>query len=384
MPHIHRTVRLLALTATATLTALVSCAGARAGAPADPLGFHFDSSALSVNENAGVATIEVERSPQEAGQAAQVRYITLGEGYDPSTSGAFMCGATPCTAVDKIDFHSVKSELDFGAGQTNMSFRVPIVDHGTDTVPKTIRVSLFGPSSRPEPIGLADPSTATLTILNNDPVPAPTPGDPLAQTTASKGNPLAGVRFFVDPDNEPAEAAHQYPALRVIAREPGTARFGSFSYGSIWVPDIGIAVSRYLTRAAAQEPGTVPMLATYRLVDGHCGHWADPPADKLAYHNFIERFAQGIGSYRAVLFLEMDSLITTPCLTSQGVAIRMLELNDAINILTADCPHLVIYLDAGAADALPARACREPAAAGGGVEDPGLLPQLDALRLDRE
>ena len=38
-----------------------------------------------------------------------------------------------------------------------------------------------------------------------------------------------------------------------------------------------------------------------------------------------------------------------------GQAVREHELRDAINILTADCPHLVIYLDAGAADALSAR-----------------------------
>ncbi|HYZ62903.1 MAG TPA: hypothetical protein VE650_10660, partial [Acetobacteraceae bacterium] len=48
------------------------------------------------------------------------------------------------------------------------------------------------------------------------------------------------------------------------------------------------------------------------------------------------------------------SLITTPCLSAHGVDVRMNELSDAINILTATCPELVIYLDAGAADALPA------------------------------
>jgi endoglucanase len=68
----------------------------------------------------------------------------------------------------------------------------------------------------------------------------------------------------------------------------------------------------------------------------------------------LERFAQGIGDYRAVLYLEMDSLITVGCLSPQGVAVRMHELHDAINILTAHCPRLVIYLDAGAADAVPA------------------------------
>ena len=183
-------------------------------------------------------------------------------------------------------------------------------------------------------------------------MPAAPSGD---QTAPTAGDPLSSDRFFVDPQTASAKAAKRYPALSVIAREPGTERFGSFSFGANGVPDIRTAVSRYLTRAAWQAPATVPMLATYRVVDGHCGHWADPPADQAAYHDFIAGFAQGIGSTKAVLFLEMDSLITTPCLSAQGLDVRMNELNDAINILTADCPGLVIYLDAGAADALPVR-----------------------------
>ena len=58
-----------------------------------------------------------------------------------------------------------------------------------------------------------------------------------------------------------------------------------------------------------------------------------------------------------MLFLEIDSIITMPSLTRHGQAVREQELQYAINTLTADCPHLVIYLDAGAADALsPKRA----------------------------
>jgi endoglucanase len=165
----------------------------------------------------------------------------------------------------------------------------------------------------------------------------------------TNGNPLSGARFFVDPESAASWAARLYPQLRVIAEQPGAARFGTFTG-----PDVGSAVHDYLVRASQEEPGTVPMLATYQLVDGHCGNWTPTPADQDVYHSFITRFAQGVGSHRAVLFLEMDSLITTPCLSPQGVAIRMSELSDAINVLTANCPHLVIYLDAGAADALPA------------------------------
>lgn len=165
--------------------------------------------------------------------------------------------------------------------------------------------------------------------------------------TVGDFDPLAGMRFYVDPSSESALAARLYPALRVIAREPGTARFGSFSY-----PNAGVAVRWYLDQAARIEPGTVPMLATYRIVYGHCGNWADPPTEQAAYHSFIVGFAGGIGAHRAVLFLEMDSLITVGCLTPYGVAVRMHELRDAIRVLTTRCPRLVIYLDAGAGDAV--------------------------------
>jgi endoglucanase len=328
----------------ATLACALLAPGAAQADPArDPSGFHLDSPALYIHENAGSAVITVSRS--DTSEAAQIRYITVGVGVQ--------CGSAPCTAVAPYDYTSVKGELDFPAGVASMSFTVPIVDHGVQTVPKTIQVSLFGPS----PIGMASPYKSVLTILNDDPMPAPDPQDPLGLTMAPfASNPLAGANFFVDRRSPPAQAARHNPALDVIAREPFTARFGKFSFGKNGIPDIQTSVSRYLSRASVESPGSIPLLATYRIVDGHCGHWADPPADQASYHNFIQGFASGIGSYRAVLFLEMDSLITMPCLTPHGKAVREAELRDAISVLQANCPHLVIYLDAGAADALSARA----------------------------
>jgi endoglucanase len=306
-----------------------------AAAQADPTGFHLQSSQLYVHENAGHAVVTIERTDTRSD--AQIRYVTGGLGFD--------CGGTQCTATP-YDTTGVKGMLDFPPGVASESFTMPIVDHGADSLPKTISVSLFGPY----PIGMASPSKAVLTILNDDPPVAHDASDPLGLPGATSSNPLAGATFFVDPDSDPAVAArHGHPLLNVIARQPGTTRYGSFSW-----PNAGIAVSNELAKAQVLQPGSVPMLATYRLVDGHCGHWADTPADQQSYHNFIENFAQGIGDYRAVLFLEEDSLITTPCLSAHGVAVRMAELSDAINVLTVDCPRLVIYLDAGAGDAIPA------------------------------
>ena len=364
MPRLRR----LMIVPVALLGALLAPAGALADASPDPSGFRLESSALTVNESAGQAVITIERT--DTSEDAQIRYITLGDGVP--------CGPAECTAVDPIDFTSVKGMLDFPVGVSSETFTVPIVDHGVQSAPKTMQVSLFGPS----PIGMASPSKAVLTIVNNDPSPARDPQNPLALPAAPTGtNPLAGANFFVDPESEAAHAARQNPALDVIAREPGTARFGSFSFGSNGVPDIQTAVSRYLSRAQVEAPGTVPLLATYRIVDGHCGHWADPAADQAAYHNFIEGFASGIGSYRAVLFLEMDSIITMPCLSPHGKAVREHELQDAINVLTANCPHLVIYLDAGASDALPARRRRGTCGLRS-RQGPGVLPERHPFRLD--
>ncbi|MDQ6817362.1 MAG: glycoside hydrolase family 6 protein [Actinomycetota bacterium] len=166
---------------------------------------------------------------------------------------------------------------------------------------------------------------------------------------AADSNPLAGMRFFVDPSSGAATEAGRYPALWAIAGQPGTARFGSFSN-----PNATLAVRAYLADAARREPGTVPMIATYRVVDGHCGNWADPSADEDSYRRFIDGFAHGIGHHRAVLFLEMDALITVGCLSPYGVEVRMRELRGAIDVLTATCPNLIVYLDAGAADAVGA------------------------------
>lgn len=114
----------------------------------DAGGFHFLSSQLTVNENAGSAVITVTRSDTSRG--AQVRYITIG-----------------LTAQAPYDYRPVKSMLSFAPG-----------------------------------LAAAPPS----------------------------GDPLTGAHFFVDPHSETAKAARRHAALRVIADQPGTARFGSFSY----------------------------------------------------------------------------------------------------------------------------------------------------------
>src|ERR1700733_4680141 len=121
----HR-LRRLTLPTAAALCALLMPATARADAPVDPAGFYLASSQLSVNEDAGQAVVTIERT--DTSEDAQIRYITLGWGTP--------CGSSECTAVNGIDFTSVKGMLDFPVGVASESFTVPIVDHGASSVPK--------------------------------------------------------------------------------------------------------------------------------------------------------------------------------------------------------------------------------------------------------
>jgi endoglucanase len=141
----------------------------------------------------------------------------------------------------------------------------------------------------------------------------------------------------------------------VIAREPDTGRWGHWTPAS----EVGPEVSAYLARAAAEAPGSVPELSTYWIVDPplthpDCGHYSDTAARESAYDQWVTNFAGAIGDRRAIVFLEVDSLITVNCLSHHGVQVRLQELHDAFNALSQD-PRVVVYTDAGAADALHAR-----------------------------
>jgi endoglucanase len=254
-------------------------------------------------------------------------------------------------------FPPVTGTLAFPAGASEEDIHVPIINHGLPILAPTLEVAL----SNGSPDAVVAPAAASLEIRTSDPSAfTPTPGNPLALRTAPPAaNPLSGADLFVDFTGTPvAKLAAAWQAtqpqkaamLERIVQEPNTERYGKWSS-----PYPGSRVEDYLQRVDRQQPGAVPLLATYKIVDGHCGRWSDPPSDQAAYHQWITSLAEGIGTHSAVLFLEMDSIITaTQCLSKHGITVRMHELHDAINVLSND-PHLVTYLDAGAADALRPR-----------------------------
>ena len=98
-------------------------------------------------------------------------------------------------------------------------------------------------------------------------------------------------------------------------------------------------VAHYLEGTQVQEPGTTVMLSTYTLVHDHCGYTATPAMARPATTTSSARWPQGIGNFHVVFFLELDSLITAPCLNHRQLAIRDAELKYAVSVLEAD-PHV--------------------------------------------
>jgi len=330
--------------------ALLIPTAAQAAAPHDggsPGTVQLDQSAYTAHENQGDLTITIQRTGDLSGE----EHVGYGVKRQDAQPG--------------IDFDVIPNQyITFAPGQDTYTFNVRIIDQGMNATPVHALAYLY--SSWPDALG--PNNNSVVTILHDDPIEARDPTDPLGVAASAAGNPvgvpatagrnpLAGTKFYVDPDSGAAQAQGRYrhsnPAMAAllgdIASEPGAHRFYMWNMGS----NVSGQVSHYLEGTQVQEPGTTVMLSTYTLVHDGCGYTATP-AIAARYGDFMHQVAEGIGNYHVVFFLELDSLITAPCLTHQQLAIREAELRSAVSALEAD-PHVVVYLDAGAADAVKYR-----------------------------
>ncbi len=327
---------------TVLLTSAVLCSSpAMAAAPARaiktnlqlPGEVSFTQSSYVAHENQGYVTLTIHRT-----NAIPTEYIRY--------------GVRQATALNHKDFDVIPNSLaTFLPGQHDYSFRVHLYDLGVNGPSVHATAYLYGSF----PQKMVAPHQVPVVFRRDDPIQARDPANPLELNPApTDGNVIENVPWYVAGGKSPAGlAARIRPAfanaLGVIANAPGARRFWFWNE-----PNPERLVSGYLTWTQHQQPGTVVQLSTYSLVHGHCapGH-SDSPHFVRRYHRWIDRLARGIGNFRVVLFFEIDSLITTGCLSRHGLHVRLVdELKWSIERLEKD-PHLVLYLDAGAADAKP-------------------------------
>jgi endoglucanase len=331
----RRTLRLLPVVCASALLAAVALPQVAA---ASDDSITLDQSQYFAHENQGDLTITIRRS-NPAGQES------LGYGVHKQD------------AQDGIDFDSVPNTwITLAPGQATYSFTVHIRDLGMNAPPVHALAYLYG---NPH---LAAPSNAQITILHDDPLDPLNPANPLGLSPApTGGDVLRGAQFSIGGADSPAgqaarRYAHSNPAwsryLSVLANAPSSRRFWFWNTPA----DPSGVVSHYLENVEVSQPGTTVQLTTYSLPHGDCtGHHSDSPALVQRYQNWIDGLARGIGNFHVVMLFEIDSLITSGCLSQHGLHVRLVdELSWAINRLEQD-PHLVLYLDAGAADAVPWR-----------------------------
>jgi endoglucanase len=295
----------------------------------------LDQPAYTAHENQGSLQVTIQRT----GDLSQAEHVGYGVKRQDAQPG--------------IDFQAIANTyITLTPGQSSYTFQVPIIDQGLTATPVHALAYLYG--SWPDSLGAN--SNSLITILHDDPLQPRDAANPLGVPGPVNGNLLAGTKFYVDPNSPAAVAqrryAHSKPAqaglLGDIAGAPGAHRFYMWNMGS----NVAGQVAHYLEGTQLNQPGSTVMLSTYTLVHEHCGYTATA-AIQARYDNFIQQVAAGIGNTHVVFFLEPDALITTPCLTRGQLLIREAELRYAVLALEAD-PHVLVYLDGGASDAVHA------------------------------
>ena len=150
------------------------------------------------------------------------------------------------------------------------------------------------------------------------------------QLTSVAARPLPGAALYVAP------VSGINPK---IAAQPQALWFGG------WSGDVRTAVNSVVSAAAAA--GRVPVLVAYNVPQRDCGSYsAGGSSSADAYRTWIRAFAAGIGSRRAIVIVEPDSIAGLDCLDATDRQTRLSLLADATRVLAASA-NTVVYLDGG-------------------------------------
>jgi endoglucanase len=172
------------------------------------------------------------------------------------------------------------------------------------------------------------------------------------------GNPLAGVRLFVDHDSP---SWHQWRAYRrsgqrrkaalvwKIAREPKAIWLGTWTR-----PNFRKKVRRLIV--SAQRQGAVPVFTVMRAESTgcHARYMAGGKREDARTRGWYRRLARTIGGARVVIAFEPDSLGTIDCHARSRRDDRIRLLRYGVERLSR-LPNATIYLEGGASDWEPAR-----------------------------
>ena len=189
------------------------------------------------------------------------------------------------------------------------------VDHGT-TVPKVSAAPVTPASVQATVQAVSSPASVGTTLYVN-------PASAAAVQAASWSI------------SDPTSAAK----MRVLAAQSTAVWFGG------WNSNVGTDVRTLV--AAAQKSSSVPVLIAYNIPERDCGGFSSGGSNNPAgYAAWIQAFAAGIGSAKAIVVLEPDAIAQIGCLSSADQATRLQLLSSAVTTLKSN-PNTTVYIDAG-------------------------------------
>ncbi len=163
------------------------------------------------------------------------------------------------------------------------------------------------------------------------------------------GDPLAGHPWFVDKERGSWWVAIRTDPgagiLRRAADNPMGKTFGS------WIPDPGVQVHDYISRAHREQRGSIPFLNLARIEGQSCPYPGPQSGfSESEVDNWVRGFSRGIGKSRVVVIVETDKLTTIGCLPRWAQARRYRELSFEVHTMHLHNPNAVVYIDAGSED----------------------------------
>jgi hypothetical protein len=162
-----------------------------------PGNFSLSAATYAVNENAGTATVTVNRTNGTIG-AISVAYAT--------SNG---------TATAGQDYTATSGTLTFQSGETSKTFSIPITDDNSDEPAEIVNIALSNPMGG---AAIVSPSTAVMTINDNDAAPTVSASD----VALLEGN--EGTKNFTF--NVKLSAASGFPVSVNYQTANGTATAG--------------------------------------------------------------------------------------------------------------------------------------------------------------
>lgn len=185
---------------------------------------------------------------------------------------------------------------------------------------------------------MQDPKTKAIRKVTPDAIATKTnrttkgSGGSIVTVTPAGPQTLAGLSLYVD------------GSLMAQGRQPQIASQPSGRWFGGWNTNVQADVSR--TVMAAAQSGTIATLVAYNIPVRDCGSYSAGGANSsAAYRAWIQSFANGIGSNKAIVILEPDALPGLDCLSIDGQRQRLSDIAFAVNALAST--GAATYLDAG-------------------------------------